>query len=71
MAQPAILVMQSDGTVIFERAIIPGMMNLGGAKDHPDLNQVWENVRARLNGQPVVHKHYDLQSFRRGFKNRY
>lgn len=65
MAQPAILVMQSDGTVLFEWAIIPGMMNLGGAKDRPDLNQVWENVQARLNGQSIVHKHYDLQSFRK------
>lgn len=38
-------------------------MNLGGAKDRPDLNQVWENVLARLNGQPLVHKKYTLQSF--------
>lgn len=63
MAQPAILVMKNDGTVLFDWAIVPGLMNLGGAKDRPDLNQVWENVLARLNGQPLVHKRYTLQSF--------
>jgi peroxiredoxin len=63
MAQPAILVIQNDGTVLFKWAIVPGVMNLGGAKDRPDLNQVWENVLARLNGQPLVHERYGLQSF--------
>jgi hypothetical protein len=63
MAQPAILVMKSDGTVLFDWAIVPGVMNLAGAKDRPDLNQVWENVLARLNGQPLVHNKYILQSF--------
>ncbi|KAJ5492701.1 hypothetical protein N7539_001447 [Penicillium diatomitis] len=63
MAQPAILVLRNDGTVLFDWAIVPGVMNLGGAKDRPDLNQVWENVLARLNGQPLVHKKYTLQSF--------
>jgi hypothetical protein len=65
MAQPAILVLQNDGTVLFDWAIVPGMMNLGGAKDRPDLNQVWENVLARLDGQPLMHKKYDLLSFRK------
>ena len=65
MAQPAILVMKRDGTVLFDWVIVPGVMNLGGAKDRPDLNQVWENVLARLNGQPFVHKRYILQSFRK------
>ena len=65
MAQPAILVMKNDGTVLFDWAIVPGVMNLGGAKDRPDLSQVWENVLARLNGQPPVHKRYTLQSFRK------
>ncbi|KAJ6113514.1 hypothetical protein N7523_006831 [Penicillium sp. IBT 18751x] len=63
MAQPAILVMKNDGTVLFDWAIVPAMMNLGGAKDRPDLNQVWDNVLAQLNGQPIVHDRYDLQSF--------
>lgn len=65
MAQPAILVLKNDGTVLFDWAIVPGVMNLGGAKDRPDLNQVWENVLAGLNGQPLVHKMYTLQSFRK------
>lgn len=63
MAQPAVLVMKNDGTVLFDWAIVPGLMNLGGAKDRPDLNQVWDNVQARLNGQPPVHERYTLQSF--------
>jgi len=63
MAQPAILVMQSDGTVLFSWAIVPGVMNLGGAKDRPDLKQVWENMEAKMGGRPEVHKKYDLQSF--------
>jgi peroxiredoxin len=63
MAQPAILVMQSDGTVLFDWAIVPSVMNLGGAKDRPDLKQVWENMEAKLAGKPEVHGKYDLQSF--------
>jgi hypothetical protein len=62
MAQPAILVMQSDGTVLYNWAIVPGVMNLGGAKDRPDMTQVWENMEAKLNGKPEVHKKYDFQS---------
>lgn len=38
-------------------------MNLGGAKDRPDLNQVWENVQAKLAGKSVVHKKYAKTSF--------
>jgi peroxiredoxin len=63
MAQPAILVMQSDGTVLYDWAIVPSVMNLGGAKDRPDLKQVWENMEAKMDGKPEVHKKYDLQSF--------
>jgi peroxiredoxin len=63
MAQPAILVMQSDGTVLYDWAIVPSVMNLGGAKDRPNLTQVWENMEAKLDGKPEVHANYDLQSF--------
>lgn len=38
-------------------------MNLGGAKDRPDLNQVWENVQAKLAGKSVVHNKYAKTSF--------
>ena len=31
-------------------------MNFGGAKDRPVLNEVWENVEAKLKGQPPVYK---------------
>ncbi|KAL7940536.1 hypothetical protein V8C42DRAFT_356182 [Trichoderma barbatum] len=53
MAQPAILVIKKDGSVLENWAIVPSEMNLGGAKDRPDLQQVWANVSAKLsNKQP-------------------
>lgn len=33
-------------------------MNLGGAKDRPELSQVWENVQAKLQGGKAVHDTY-------------
>jgi hypothetical protein len=33
-------------------------MNLGGAKDRPDLDEVWENVKAKLNRKNRVHDEY-------------
>jgi len=69
MAQPAILVgrqikggdgMVEEREVLEKWAIVPSVMNLGGAKDRPDLLQVWENVQAKLAGKPVVHKKYSL-----------
>jgi hypothetical protein len=66
MAQPAILVGR-EGTgerEVLERwAIVPSKMNMGGAKDRPDLVQVWENVQAKLAGKPVVHEKYSLMGF--------
>lgn len=62
MAQPAVLVMKNDGTVLYMWAIVPGVMNLGGAKDRPNLKQIWENALAQMRGQPMVHKKYALQS---------
>ncbi|KAJ7676149.1 hypothetical protein B0H17DRAFT_1161534 [Mycena rosella] len=47
MAQPALLVLKEDGT-----------MNLGGAKDRPVLDEVWENVEAQLHGKSKVHNTY-------------
>lgn len=38
-------------------------MNLGGAKDRPDLNQVFDNAEAQLQGRPNVHEKYSLQFF--------
>jgi hypothetical protein len=67
MAQPAILVGRINGEggreVLEKWAIVPSAMNLGGAKDRPDLVQVWENVQAKLAGKPVVHKKYSLMGF--------
>jgi hypothetical protein len=70
MAQPAILVgrvRQIEGVeereVLEKWAIVPSVMNMGGAKDRPDLVQVWENVQAKLAGGPVVHEKYSLMGF--------
>ncbi len=37
-------------------------MNMGGAKDRPELEQVWENVQAALEGKDKVHNEYKLIS---------
>ena len=37
-----------------------GQMNMGGAKDRPDLAQVWENVQDKLEGGEGRHKKYAL-----------
>ncbi|KAH7342475.1 hypothetical protein BKA65DRAFT_292349 [Rhexocercosporidium sp. MPI-PUGE-AT-0058] len=59
MAQPAVLVVKRDGGEVLEKwAIVPGIMNLGGAKDRPELTQVWENVQAKLKGGKAVHGTY-------------
>ncbi|KAF2665792.1 hypothetical protein BT63DRAFT_75747 [Microthyrium microscopicum] len=63
MAQPAILIIQQDGTVLYDWAIVPAVMNLGGAKDRPDLVQVWENAEAKMEGKKEVHSAYKLQTF--------
>ena len=39
-------------------AIVPSAMNLGGATDRPDLEQVWDNVRAKTEGKGTVHNSY-------------
>ena len=63
MAQPSILVMRKEGEVLERWAIVPSVMNLAGAKDRPDLEQVWENVQAKLNGEKSVHGMYKKQTF--------
>ena len=35
-------------------------MNLHGAKDRPDLTQIWDNVQAKLKGRRAVHTTYSL-----------
>jgi hypothetical protein len=37
-------------------------MNMGGAKDRPELEQVWDNVQAQLEGKKKVHDVYKLIS---------
>ncbi|MCJ1328786.1 hypothetical protein MMC10_005463 [Thelotrema lepadinum] len=72
VAQPSILIQKGrgDGTVLFEWAIKPSVMNLGGAKDRPDLSQVWDNVQAKLAGKPAVHDKYSLTTMAVGLKQK-
>jgi hypothetical protein len=37
-------------------------MNLKGAKDRPDLDQIWDNVDAKLHDKPIVYKDYHTQT---------
>ena len=63
MVQPAVLVVTNDGAVLYSWAAVPGVRNLGGAKDRPNLKQILENAMARMSGQPLLHKKYASQSF--------
>ncbi|KAF7366098.1 AhpC-TSA domain-containing protein [Mycena venus] len=63
MAQPALLVLKEDDTVLESWAIVPSTMNLGGAKDRPVLDEVWENVEAQLKGKSKVHETYTTTGF--------
>jgi len=67
MAQPGILVLRGgkggdmmgeEGAVLEKWAIVPSTMNLGGASDRPELEQVWDNVRAKIEGKGTVHRVY-------------
>lgn len=35
-------------------------MNLGGAKDRPMLDQIWQNVSKQLQGQEVTYSTYSM-----------
>jgi len=58
MAQPGVLVLKKDGEVLEKWAIVPSLMNIGGAKDRPELPQIWENIQAKLKGEKQVHGAY-------------
>lgn len=45
-------------------------MNLGGAKDRPVLSEVWDNVKARMDGKPQVHAKVNTTSFLSGIKQK-
>ena len=38
-------------------------MNMGGAKDRPMLQEVWDNTAADLRGRSPVHKYYSKTTF--------
>jgi hypothetical protein len=45
-------------------------MNLGGAKDRPLLDQVWENVHAEMQGKPKVHASVGSTGLATGLKKK-
>lgn len=69
MAQPAVLILRGgnvDGekdAVLEKWAIVPSTMNIGGAKDRPELAQVWANARAQFQGKEKVHREYKTTGF--------
>eukprot|EP01065_Artemidia_motanka_P041840 TRINITY_DN5483_c0_g1_i1.p1 TRINITY_DN5483_c0_g1~~TRINITY_DN5483_c0_g1_i1.p1 ORF type:complete len:161 (+),score=41.97 TRINITY_DN5483_c0_g1_i1:265-747(+) len=48
-AQPALVFVRSQDMVpVFTWAVVPAMMNIGGAKDRPVVSEVWERVKPML-----------------------
>jgi len=48
VAQPGVLCIKPDKTVLYSWAIIPSKMNLGGAKDRPLPKDIWAEVQKKL-----------------------
>jgi hypothetical protein len=44
--------------VLEKWAIVPSLMNMGGAKDRPLLEEVWDNAKSRIEGGDAVHQSY-------------
>ncbi|CAF9927437.1 MAG: hypothetical protein HETSPECPRED_006586 [Heterodermia speciosa] len=55
MVQPGVLIGGNRVGVVYSWAIRPATMNLGGAKDRPLLNEVWDNAQAKMAGKPPAH----------------
>ncbi|KAF2484525.1 hypothetical protein BDY17DRAFT_295813 [Neohortaea acidophila] len=71
MIQPAVLVVNKEGKVIYQWAIQPSMMNLGGAKDRVSLQEVWEDVQGILTGDKTsMRTHFSRQSLSAGLKQK-
>lgn len=51
--QPGVLFLSKEGEVLFQWAIQPGIMNLGGATDRPSPDQIWAKVQAKMRGEEV------------------
>lgn len=50
MAQPAVLVLDRQGKALVSWAIVPGVMNMGGAKDRPALDEIWADAQSIAKG---------------------
>lgn len=48
VAQPGVLCVKPDKTVLYAWAINPSFMNLGGASDRPVPRDIWTVVQAKL-----------------------
>lgn len=48
VAQPGVLCVKPDKTVLYAWAIDPSVMNLGGASDRPVPRDIWTIIQAKL-----------------------
>ena len=46
-----LLILDENQEVIFKWRIVPATSNLGGASDRPDIDQVWDVVKMKLDGK--------------------
>ncbi|PGH10474.1 hypothetical protein AJ80_07517 [Polytolypa hystricis UAMH7299] len=58
-AEPAVLVVKRDGTVLESWAIAPALSNLYGGTSRPRLEQIWKNALAKEKGEARPHKKYN------------
>lgn len=63
VAQPGVLCIKSDRTVLYNWAIDPNVMNLGGASDRPVPADIWNIVQLKLSDEP------DEQKIQEAYRN--
>ena len=71
-AQPAIVMMRkSTDDVVFRWAVVPKLMNLGGASDRPKIPELWTKVKVALDeggevtGKVKLSSKFDRPEFRK------
>jgi|GEM_PF-2536265 len=52
MAQPAVIATDRNGKVLYQWAIVPSEMNIGGASDRPLPDDIWAAIEAARAGSP-------------------
>lgn len=54
VAQPGVLCVKPDASVLYAWAIDPKLMNLGGASDRPVPSDIWTFIQAKLSGEEIA-----------------